>query len=63
MTIKEAQSVADDIDVHSEWTEREWALRVLVGAYRREKLITAKLRGELEGVTESLNFFDPCKKA
>ena len=47
MTIKEAQFVADAINPSSDWSDREWALRVLVGAYRREKLITTKLRDGL----------------
>jgi ATP-dependent Zn protease len=39
-----------------------WALRVLAGAYRREKIISAKLRDELAAAEAGLAAFAECSR-
>jgi ATP-dependent Zn protease len=57
MTIKDALIQADNIDTKQHMSDDAWALRVLAGAYRREKIISAKLRDELAAAEAGLAEF------
>ena len=52
MTIQDALILADSHNADKKMSETVWALRVLAGAYRREKQISDNLKESLKDLDE-----------